>query len=260
MDEVRLHLAAFAAALKAKLEYRADFAVGVVTSMALQFAALSLLFVVFANTESLQGWSAREVVFLFGATAICLGLSELCFNHIWMLPQYVVAGELDRLLTYPVHTLSFFLVTRPELHAFGNLFTGGVFVTAALLSAHAPWYAWLLTPLWCVLGSLTYTSMLVVFGSLSFKLVGPYSHQLFVPHHLLQATRYPLSIYPRWLRYLLLVGVPLGAFHFLPASFVFGKTHVLAAVFAPWAVALVAVFLARGAWRLGLRSYESTGS
>jgi len=48
-----------------------------------------------------------------------------------MLPQYVVAGELDRLLTYPVHTLSFFLVTRPELHAFGNLFTGGVFALEA---------------------------------------------------------------------------------------------------------------------------------
>ena len=260
MSELRLHVAAFSAALKAKLEYRADFAVGVVTSILLQIAALSFLAVVFQNTESLDGWSSREVLFLFGATAACLGISELFFNHIWMLPQYVVLGELDRLLTYPVHTLSFFLVTRPELHAIGNLLTGGTFLVGALLAADAPWYVWALTPIWCGLGSLTYTSWLVVFGSLSFKFVGPYSHQLFVPHHLLQATRYPISIYPRWLRYLLLVGLPLGAFHFLPASFVFGKTDVVWVVVAPCVVAGCSLLLARWAWRIGLRSYESTGS
>lgn len=260
MSELRLHWAAFAAALKAKLEYRADFAVGVVTSMLLQIAALSFLAVVFQNTETLAGWSSREVLFLFGATATCLGLSELFFNHIWMLPQYVVLGELDRLLTYPVHTLSFFLVTRPELHAIGNLVTGSAFLTGALLAANVPWYVWALTPVWCLLGSLTYTAWLVVFGSLSFKFVGPYSHQLFVPHHLLQATRYPLSIYPSWLRYLLLVGLPLGASHFLPASFVFGKTDVAMVVAAPVLVAGCSLVVARWAWRLGLRSYESTGS
>ncbi len=34
-------------------------------------------------------------------TAASLGASELLFNHIWMVPYYIVMGDLDRLLTYP---------------------------------------------------------------------------------------------------------------------------------------------------------------
>lgn len=254
------YFAAFRAALQAKLEYRADFVVGVVTSVLLQLAALSFLVVVFRNAPSLAGWSGTEVVFLFGMTAVCLGLSELFFNHIWMLPQYIVSGDLDRLLMYPVHSLLFLLVTRPELHAFGNLLTGGTFVVGSLLALHAPWYVWFLVPLWCVCGSLIYTSLLVTFGSLSFKLLGPYSHYLMVPHSLLQATRYPLAIYPGWLFYLLLIVIPFGTLHFLPASFLFGKELGAWRLFAPPLAAAVCMLEAQWFWNWGLRRYESTGS
>jgi ABC-2 type transport system permease protein len=254
------YLAAFRAALLAKLEYRADFVVGMLTSLLLQLAALSFLLIVFRNAPSLAGWSGPEVVFLFGMTAVTLGTSELLFNHIWLLPQYIVSGDLDRLLMYPVHSLLFFLVTRPELHAFGNLLTGVSLVVGSLLTLHAPFYVWLLAPLWCVCGSLIYTSLLVVFGSLSFKLLGPYSHYLMVPHNLLQATRYPLAIYPSWLFYSLLVVVPFGGIHFLPASFVFGKELGVWRLLTPPAGAALCMLEAQWFWNWGLRHYESTGS
>lgn len=254
------YFAAFRAALQAKLEYRADFVVGMVTSVLLQLAALSFLLVVFRNAPSLDGWRGAEVVFLFGMTAVCLGTSELFFNHIWMLPQYIVSGDLDRLLMYPVNSLVFFLVTRPELHAFGNLLTGGCLVAGSLLALHAPLYVWLLVPLWCACGSLVYTSSLVVFGSLSFKLLGPYSHYLLVPHNLLQATRYPLGVYPSWLFHLLLLVVPFGCVHFLPASFLFGKELGVWRLFAPPFAAGLCLLGARWSWNWGLRRYESTGS
>ncbi len=244
----------------AKLEYRTDFVVGLITSMLLQFAALSFLLVVFRNAPVLAGWRGSEVVFLFGMTALSLGISELFFNHIWLLPQYVVSGDLDRLLMYPVHSLLFFLITRPELHAFGNLLSGGVLVTGSLVSMHAPWQVWTLVPLWCICGSIVYTSTLVTFGSLSFKLIGPFSHYLMVPHSLLQATRYPLSIYPDWLFYLLLLVLPFGAFHFLPAGFLFGKELGVWRLLAPPVAALVCMIQAQWVWNWGLRRYESTGS
>jgi ABC-2 type transport system permease protein len=260
MKAVAPYFAAFRVALLAKLEYRADFAVGMLTSMSLQFAALSFLLVVLQNAPSLGGWRGAEVVFLFGMTAVCLGCSELFFNHIWMLPQYIVSGDLDRLLMYPLNALAFLLITRPELHAFGNLLTGGALLVGSLLTLHAPLSTWLLVPLWCVCGSLTYTSLLVVFGSLSFKFVGPNSFYLMVPHNLLQATRYPLAIYPSWLFTLLLVLVPFGCMHFVPASFLFGKALGGWRLAAPPLAAALCLVEAHLAWNWGLRRYESTGS
>ncbi len=260
MHWLALYWSALRVSFQAKLAYRTDFAVGMLTSMLLQFAALSFLVVVFGNTPSLLGWRGVEVIYLFGMTAMCLGTSELLFNHIWMLPMYIVSGDLDRLLTYPVHSLPFFLLTRPELHSFGNLLTGMVLTAGALLRLDAPYWLWLLTPLWSLCGSVVYTSLLVIFGSLSFRFIGPFSHQLMIPHNLLQATRYPLSAYPRWLFFVLTLCLPVGVFHYLPASFVFGKSTLFGVLFAPPLAACLSAWCAQRVWSWGIRQYESTGS
>jgi ABC-2 type transport system permease protein len=193
-------------------------------------------------------------------TAACVGGSELFFNQIWVLPQAIVMGDLDRLLTYPVRALPFFLVTRPELHAFGNVFTGGVYIVTSLWWMHAAWYAWLAAPLFWVCGVLSYTSILVWFGCLSFRLVGPQMSSMMVAHNLLQATRYPLATYPAWMRWALLIVFPFGTFHYLPGSVFFGKGAPLFALLAAPLAAVVTMLLAQKAWNLGLKHYESTGS
>jgi len=255
-----VYLAAFQASLQAKFEYRVDLVIGVVTSMLMQGSALSFLLIVLRNTPGLAGWSGPQIVFLFGMTAAALGGSEILFNQIWLLPQYVVAGDLDRLLTYPVRSLLFFLVTRPELHAIGNLITGSLYVTWSLHTLHVPAFVWLMLPVWWLCGTLLSTSALVIVGCLSFRFVGPYSQQLLIPLNLLQATRYPLAVYPGWLKNVLLCVVPYGTFHYLPARFFFGKSASFWGLgLAPVATVALAL-LAQGAWNLGLRRYESAGS
>jgi ABC-2 type transport system permease protein len=259
-EKLNLYWLAFNTALQAKFEYRVDFVLGVVTSCMLQLAALGLLWIVFNQTPSLNGWSPEQVVLLFGVAAASLGTSELLFNHIWMLPYYVVMGELDRLMTYPVDSLYFLLVTRPELHAFGNLLSGYSLAFIALYRLHAPWPYWLLLPLLVTCGSLIYTSALVMVGSLSFKFIGPTSMHFMIPHTLLHATRYPLSIYPGWLQYGLLVVLPYGAFNYLPASVLFTKAVPSWLFLAAPLAALLFIWEARACWRWGIDQYESTGS
>jgi ABC-2 type transport system permease protein len=259
-ESFRVYVQAYSASLQAKLEYRADFVVGVITSMMMQAAGLSLLWTLLRAMPTLGGWTPPQILFLFGMTAACVGGSELFFNQIWVLPQAIVMGDLDRLLTYPVRSLPFFLVTRPELHAFGNLFTGFIYVSASLWWMQAAVYAWLAAPLFWICGMLTYTSVLVWFGCLSFRFIGPQMSSMMVAHNLLQATRYPLGTYPKFLRVVLLVVLPFGAFHFLPGSVFFGKGAPFIALGAAPVAALVTMLLAQKAWNLGLRHYDSTGS
>lgn len=259
-DSLRVYFQAYSASLQAKLEYRTDFVVGVITSMMMQGASLSLLWIVLGNVPTLSGWSAPEVLFLFGMTAACVGGSELFFNQIWVLPLSIVQGDLDRLLTYPVRALPFFLVTRPELHAFGNVITGVAYVATSLVWMKASLWACLAAPMYWVCGVLLYTSILVWFACLSFRFIGPQLSSMMVAHNLLQATRYPLGTYPRWVQGVLLVVFPFGTFHYLPASVFFGKHAPWIALGAAPLAALLAAFLAQKAWNLGLERYESTGS
>ena len=259
-NELKIYWATFNASLQAKLEYKVDFTLGILTSVMMQLAALGFLWVIFHQTSNLKGWNPTQVLFLFGLTAMALGISELFFNHIWLVPSYIVMGDLDRLMVYPVRSLPFLLVSKPELHSFGNMATGIILTVAVLITRHMPWYDWALVPVWALCGSVIYTAALVAFCSLSFKFVGPYSYTLTIAHTLLQASRYPLGIYPSWVHYGLLVLVPYGMFNYLPANWVFGKMLSPACAFATPLAALACAWLSERIWNWGLRQYQSTGS
>lgn len=247
-------------ALKSRAEYRIDFAVGVLTAVSMQVAAFTFYWMVFTHAPSLGGWSAAHVLFLFGLTAMVLGLAEATFNGIWYLPWYLLEGQFDRLLIYPISSLGFVLLSKPELHSLGNFGAGAVTMAVAWSLASPPPFALLLIPLWVLCGAAVYTALLVLMATLTFALMGPWATHLMAIHHLLNAVRYPATIYPRWLSMLLLFVLPFGAVIFVPADFLRGEGSLLLAVTAPPLAALVTCSAAVAAWNYAIRSYQSTGS
>ena len=260
MHALRFYLALYRTAVLARAEYRADFVVGVVTAVSMQLAALSFYWVVFSRTATLGGWPAHAVLLLFGLTAMSLALSELLFNGIWQLPYYIVGGEFDRMLIYPVRSLIFILLSRPELHSLGNFLSGAAIAAFSFHLSPPPDVTYLLLPLWVLCGSLVYTAVLVVLGGLSFTLVGPFVNHYFLAFQLLNASRYPAHIYPRWFRGVLLFVFPVAVPIFVPARFVLGETSLLAAVGFPLIAAVVSVLFAAWFWERSISRYQSTGS
>jgi ABC-2 type transport system permease protein len=260
MKSLRFYLRLYLVALKSRAEYRMDFAIGVFTAITSQIGAFAFFWMVFTHAPSIGNWSSAQVLFLFGLTAMVLGLSEATMNGIWMLPWYLVAGELDRLFVYPVRSLPFILTSRPELHSFGNIASGAITVGVAWSLAPPPIAAYFLLPVWVMCGALIYTSALVVVGSLSFVLLGPWGHHMLAVHNLLNAARYPISIYPRWLQVLTVFVLPFGAAIFVPGRWLRGELDVWIAFVAPVVAASVSVFVATRVWEVMSRRYQSTGS
>ena len=180
---MRLHRVlwlAFKTTLQTRFEYRADLVLGLLGSFGWQCAGLASIWVVLhqSSSGSLAQWSPLQIGLIFGLTSMIQGCSELLFNHIWMTPVYVIRGQFDRLLCYPVPNLPFFLVTSPELHALGNLASGAViFGTCIVKLGLSPW-ALLAAPFWVLCGSLVHTSLLVLSGSVVVRIKGN-AHQFF---------------------------------------------------------------------------------
>jgi len=257
---LRFYWTLYCVALKSRTEYRLDFAVGVLTAVLTQLSALAFYWVVWSHAPALGGWPPAMVLFLFGVTALVLGLSELFVNGIWWLPWYITGGELDRLLVSPVHSLTFLLLARPELHALGNLASGAAVLGLSFHLAPPPLAAYLLVPLWVVSGTAIYTAALVLAACLSFRAIGPLSHHYMLVHHLLSAARYPSSIYPGWLKYGLLFVFPIGTATFVPGQWLRGEASLWLAVGAPIAAAAASLAVASSSWDKALNGYESTGS
>ncbi len=97
-------------------------------------------------------------------------------------------------------------------------------------------------------------------GAATFRIVGPWVAHLFTVHQLLNTSRYPISIYPRWLHVLVLYVLPFGAAIFLPADFLRGHGSLAQALIVPPLAAVATAFAAKLAWDAAIQSYQSTGS
>ena len=257
---MRFYLRLYRAAVLARLEYRLDLVISITTALLTQASALAFYRVLFSNTSDLNGWQPPRVLLLFGMVALTFALSELFFNGIWNLPGYVLSGQLDRVLICPARSLVYLLVSQPQLHAFGNLIAGVGMVAASLWMLSPPAALYWLLPLWVVSGALTYTAVLVTLGASSFVLVGPYGDHLQLAMQLLRATRYPLGVYPPWMRFILLFVVPLGASSYLPSAWLEGEVQLWPAAIVPPLVALAMCACAAATWEVGIRRYQSAGS
>jgi len=260
VSSLRFYARLYVLALRSRAEYRIDFAVGVGSTLAIQCASFAFYWVIFSHVPALGGWAREHVLFLLGMTAAVLGLSEMLLNGIWSLPQYLVRGQLDRLLLYPVHSLTFLLISAPEIHAFGNLLTGLVITVLALQEIDVPALVYVLVPVWLACGAVIYTALLVLAGSLSIVALGPWSQHFMLAQHLLNASRYPASIYPRWLQWLLVVALPVAVPIYLPGRWVAGIGSAAAGVLAPIVAAGLSAWVALWFWQRALRHYQSTGS
>ena len=260
MNKLRFYYTLFVAAIKTRTEYRVDFIINVATAVTMQMAALGFFWVIFHSTQSLGGWMASEVLILFGLTAITIALSELFLNGIWMLPFYIINGEMDRLMVYPVRGLLFMMLSRPELHALGNLASGIAMLVIGGLQTGLDPAQWAMTPYWVLCGMLIYGSLLVGLGCISFFAVGPWSNPMMVGFHTHNASRYPLHIYPGWLRFFLMSLYPAGLAIYLPVRFIRGEAPLWQALAAPGLASLACIFIALQIWNFSLKRYQSTGS
>lgn len=247
--------------VRARAAYRVDFALAIATAVATQLAALSLYWAVSEQSPAIGGWSRDEVLLLFGLTGLVLGCSELAVNGIWLVPSYIFRGDLDRFLLFPLRSLPLLLMARPEPHAFGNIGTSLALLLLAGQRLNIPLQAWAPLPLWVACGVAIYTSALVAVASLYMGVTtGPFADLLLPVHQLLGAARYPISIYPGWLRALLMGIFPIGTAIFLPAEWLSGKGSLWGATAAPLIVAAVCVSLVSVVWEQALLRYQSTGA
>ena len=110
--------------MKTRLEYRADLFVEFFSDLLFQAVNLIFILVVFGHTDFLNGWSRDEIIFIYGFFLVPYALFSSFFN-IWDFNErYIVKGELDRILTRPIHSLFQVILERMELESLFGAVTG----------------------------------------------------------------------------------------------------------------------------------------
>lgn len=247
--------------LRAVLEYRADALLTIVATMLGQVAGLMFVVVVFAQTPTLGGWSAAEVLCVCAMVILSEGIGSLFFEGAWQLGLLVNLGLLDYLLVRPYPVV--FQVTGAAVgfNGLGNVVIGSGLLIVAGGRLDVAWHPALV--LWAlallVSGVLVKLSVNLATNAAVFWLLSPSSSLAASVHTMGDLARYPLNIYSTALRSLLTI-VPVAFVGYFPVAAFLGKgVPVWVGALTP-VVALVCAGLAWAVFQAGLRRYESAGN
>ena len=248
------------------LEYRANFIMWFAFSIAYHGVALAALYVTMRQFPSMNGWSFREMFFLYALWMTGHELHNVLFFNVITVPDFVREGRFDRFLVRPLDTL-FQVITVPQQISPDALILAIATLVAAVQVVHVHVDAAFLVmvPLVAVGGALIDLGISLAIATISFWFVRVDTLRWVVMSLEQDFTRYPISIYTRGVRIVLAFVFPFAFMNYFPATYFLGKPD--GALQLNPAVGLltpligVAWFVVSYAfWRFGLRHYQGTGS
>ena len=244
-----------------EFQYRANLYIQILQTFTALATGLIGLNLVFSQTSQLGGWGKADLLAVMGVFTIMGGVIRAAISpNMERLMEEIREGTLDYALTKPADSQLLVSVREFRLWQMVDIITGTIVLIVALVQLN-----WLLN-IWSLLG---FFSALIMGGIMvyCFWLIITSTAFWFVRVHeianlfegLYAAGRWPVDIYPNWLRYGLTFLVPVAFAVTVPASAITGRL-TLETWFGALALTMVLFIVARTIWRIGLKNYSGASA
>lgn len=240
--------------------YRTNFLTAVTVDIIWMAVELSLFSVLYANVETLGGWKQEQVYFFLGIFFASDALFTVFFQrNFWSFSDLVNKGELDIILTKPVHPLFLALSRSINITAVFNILLGlGVTIRFGEQAGFPGGWHWLLVGLWLVVGLISALLLRFAFSVWVFWTDRSWAISRLYYQFFAFATK-PDTIYPKAIRYLILTALPFAFIGSVPARALLYGLELREYV--GLVITLVAFFLFDAVlWKRGLLRYQSASS
>jgi ABC-2 type transport system permease protein len=220
------------------------------------------LFVLFGQVEQIRGWDLPAALALLGIYLTLGGLRSLVFgpslDSLAGMDGDVWTGRLDYTLLRPVSTQYLASVRRWQPLALLDLLPGVALIAVAFWQLRLELAAVDAVAFVAALGVALLILYALLLGATALIFWAPGVLFTWIFDSIFQMARYPLGLYPGWVRLLLTWIVPIGLITALPAEALTGRLDgwlLSAAV----VLALVLTLAASLLFRRALTRYESVG-
>lgn len=244
-----------------ELQYRVNFFLSVFQSLLALGTGLAVLALVFGQVDSLDGWSHSELLLVMGVFTLIGGIVQAVIQpNMTLLMQDIKDGTFDFVLTKPVGAQLFASARSVQIWQATDIVAGLVVIVVAItqLGEQISFGSVVAFIALLVIGTVIIYCFWMLLTTTAFWVVQVEQIvELF--EGFFQAGRWPISIYPGWLRLGLTFVVPIGFAVTVPAQALTGRlsggTWVLAV-----GLAMALSVATRWYFRLGLRRYSGASS
>ena len=244
-----------------ELAYRSEVVVNLLLSLMWLGWDLLSLGIIFTNTPSLGGWGPGEVIALLGVFRLVNTLmGALIWPNTERFNTGVRDGSLDYLLLQPVNSLFLISFSRIVLWRAWDVVLGLGLILYGLGQSQAvggPLNV-LVFVLLMASGAAIIYSLWIVLIAFTFWFT-KFDNNVTILQALLEAGRYPATVYPPWLRMIVTFVVPVAVATTVPLQALRGDL-------AAWqigvflAVSAASLWVAARVWRAGIKRYSGASS
>ena len=250
--------------VKSRLEYRGAFLLAISAQFFSYACGYAGIWILLQKFDTLGGWAWPELAMLFSFQLLTYSMgAAFSFVQFRDLEELVRLGRFDTLLVKPFSPWAYLAFSGLNIGYAGHVALAVGLMVWSLAQVNIDWslgsILYLLLAL--VSSALINAAIITMIGACAFIFVQS-SHFFTIFFGFWELSRYPLSIFPAALQWLMLTVVPLGFASYVPVAWLLGKDIVL---LGNWggAVALLAgpamVALAMAHWRYAISRYQGGG-
>lgn len=263
MRYIKLIITFIQAAFQNETAYRFNFFMNCLSAVLNLAGGVGGIYILFANSESLNGWSMAETLAVLGVYMLVMAIKDLVIgpsmNKLGGMGGEIETGTFDYTLLKPI-SKQFYISLREwspwsALHILVSISVIALAVSGMQTSITLASLLLFLLSLIVSIGILY--SIMLALSSIAFWYRGTYV--LWIMEDVLQAGRYPISIYPESLRMLLTWVFPIGFIVSVPAEVLVRNAQP--AMLLPGILLMVGLFtLSSVFFNISLRKYAGASS
>lgn len=261
MNPFKLALIYFRIGMMNELQYRVNFFIQLLQSAIAVTTGLIGLSLVFGQVNNLAGWSQAELLAVMGVHLMMGGIVRSAIQpNMERLMEDVLNGTLDFALTKPADAQALVSVREFRFWQLTDVLVGLVVIGIAVtqLQTGMALLQVLAFIIALILGAVMLYCVWLMVTSIAFWVIRV-SEIVNLFEGLYAAGRWPVGVYPDWLRTGLTFLVPVAFAVTVPAEAMTNRLTPETMLFA-FGLTLLFVFLARVVWLIGLRSYAGASA
>ena len=263
MRYIKLYFTCLKRSLISRLEYKKDTFIGIFSFFISNIASILSIYFIIQSIPSLNGYSMFELGLLYGFSMLPIAIDHLFSDDLWNVSYWKVKnGLMDPYFLRPVPVLFQVLSETFQPEAFGELIVGIIMISLCAGNVTITWSfsIVLLLVVAAICGALIITSLKTITASFAFvfKRSGILTQ---IIYDFVSYVKYPINIYPKFLRAILTFILPFSLVISLPIETVLFNTYspymlILIIILTTIIFGVIAIFV----WSMCARKYESTGS
>lgn len=267
MDNIKLFFKHTEMLLKGSFQYKANALFLSLGVFVRELVNVFIMFFLLQKFGNINGWTLYEMLFLYSLIFLSYSVLVGLFAGVRNFPGMVHTGVLDKYLAKPLGVL--FQIISSQADYFASIGHGTIGFILFFYAAKKIGLVW--TPVFITYytlaiigGVLIQLSIWLISASLSIWAVKSDSIIGFIFWNGRKFAGYPISIFPYFIKFLLIFIIPFAFVNYFPAQYFLQKSDMVMfspfMVYLPPVIGTVMITLSTFFWRFSLSRYSSTGT